>query len=117
MDIEQLKRVDEFIARVRAFRMTAAIGPATGWDADAAKITSWHEKYPVLHVPNFFRAYTTNRDELIAALEGGDVDDATTRNAARELIHRQFRDWLRAEGVHPDDLDAMVAAYDLNPLA
>jgi hypothetical protein len=117
MNDEQTRRIDDFIARVRAFRMTATIGSAMGWDADASEIDVWLEKYPKLHVPNFFRAYTVDRDDLHAALEGGVDDEIATRGTMRELIHRQFGEWLRNEGVHPDDLDAMVAAYNLNPLA
>jgi hypothetical protein len=117
MNDHELERVDNFIARVRAFRITAAVGPATGWDADAAEIAPWHEKYPQLHVPNFFRAYTVNRNDLLAALEGGVVDEATTGSALRELMRNQFREWLQSERVDPDDLDPMVAAYNVNPLA
>lgn len=117
MNDQELKRVDDCIARARAFRITAAIGPATGWDPNAVEIGPWHEKYRQLHVPNFFRAYTVDRDDLVTALEGGAVDEARTLSTMRGLVHSQFRGWLQSEGVDPDDLDAMVAAYNVNPLA
>jgi hypothetical protein len=117
MNDQELKRIDDFIARVRAFRITAAVGPATGWDADAVEIEEWHAKYHQLHVPRFFRAYTVDRDELIAALDGHVVDETTARRAMRELMQHQFRGWLQSENVDAGDLDGMVAAYDVNPLA
>src|SRR3954451_1117982 len=117
MDAKALEWVDDFIRRVREYRVSAEIGPATGWDPNAVEIEPWHEKYRRIHVPSFFRDYTVDRDELIAAMEGDAVNEATARRASRELVQQQFRAWLQCEDVDSRDLDAMAEAYDINPLS
>src|ERR1051325_7722223 len=109
MNDEELNRIDAFITRIRAFRVAAAIGAATGWDANAVAIEPWHEKYHQLHVPRFFRDYSLDRDALTAAMEGHVVDETTLRHTMRHLLQCQFRRWLHSEDICASDLDPMVA--------
>jgi hypothetical protein len=117
MDNEETGFIDDFLSRVRAFRVSAAVGPQTGWDPNAPAIEPWHEKYPRLHIPQFIRAYEMDRDQIAEAMRGHPFSEAIVLRVTRDVLRRQFRDWLRGEGVSEGDLDAMVAAYDVNPLA
>jgi hypothetical protein len=117
MTVQEIQWLDDFLRRVAEFRVAAAIGPATGWDANAPEIEWWHEKYRGVHIPSFFRAYELDRDQLILALEGEALNEGAARRASRSLLRNQFSAWLRGEGVDAADLEAMVAAYNVNPLA